>query len=505
MNQWLLLWLFASVLEGASLLAINRFICDYKAVRAVLWPAVLGLGALTTAFLVGSDWRVYAFLGVVQLYRLLNVARVMKWRLQRRRLQNSSFRTFVWLVALQLVGTGLSLVLVRTATLQGFLYGLGVAVVLVLGVLLRTTALTWQRTKPKELVTYPSDSQLPAVSVLVPARNETEVLQQCLESIVASDYPKLEVIVLDDCSVTKRTPEIIRDFAHEGVRFVAGKEPEERWLPKNWAYQRLYEESSSEILLFCGVDTRFDPSTIRTLVAHFTMEKRRMMSVMPQRIVADRARFSLLQPMRYFWELCLPRRIFKRPPVLSTCWMIERDFLDQCGRFEAVANSITPEAHFARQAVTSDTYLFLRSNRYLPIFSAKTQDAQYQTTLRVRYPQLHKRIELVALTALFELLCFVWPFLGVVYAVVTVDYILLALMLVACSLVVSLYAVVSVKTGLCKPVYGVASTFLAYVVDIVVLHVSCLQYEFGAVTWKGRNVCLPVMQVIPRLPKLPDA
>ena len=117
MNQWLLLWLFASVLEGASLLAINRFICDYKAVRAVLWPAVLGLGALTTAFLVGSDWRVYAFLGVVQLYRLLNVARVMKWRLQRRRLQNSSFRTFVWLVALQLVGTGLSLVLVRTATL----------------------------------------------------------------------------------------------------------------------------------------------------------------------------------------------------------------------------------------------------------------------------------------------------------------------------------------------------------------------------------------------------
>jgi hypothetical protein len=28
------------------------------------------------------------------------------------------------------------------------------------------------------------------------------------------------------------------------------------------------------------------------------------------------------------------------------------------------------------------------------------------------------------------------------------------------------------------------------------------QYEFGEVIWKDRNICIPIMQVVPELPKI---
>lgn len=504
MDKWLAFWLAVTLVEGAATLLINRFICDFKSARIVIWAIVGGSSTLATAMLLQTDWKLYLILGILHFYRLVNIARILRWRLQRRRLQNASFKTWLWVFGLQVVFTILVGLFDKYINKDILLWVITVAEILVLAFLVRISSQTWVRTRPKQIDHYLSDSELPPLSVLVAARNETDSLRECLESLVHSEYPKLEIIVLDDCSVNRRTPEIIRDFAHDGVRFIAGKVPAERWLPKNFAYEKLRQEASGEVFLFCGVDTRFTPSSLRTLVSSFTDKKLLMMSVMPQRIVDNKSRLSLLQPMRYFWELCLPRRIFKRPPVLSTCWLARAEFLEKCGGFESVASSITPEAHFSRQATVSNSYAFLRSNRNLPIFSAKNQDEQYQTTLRVRYPQLHRRLELVAATAMFEVFCFILPFGVLGYALLEWNIALILASLASSILVTVLFSIVSIKTKLCTPFYGVASTLIAFLLDVIVLHVSCLQYEFGSVTWKGRNVCLPVMQVIPRLPKLED-
>jgi chlorobactene glucosyltransferase len=40
----------------------------------------------------------------------------------------------------------------------------------------------------------------PAVSVLIPARNEAHNIERCVRSLVAQEWPRLEVIVLDDRS-----------------------------------------------------------------------------------------------------------------------------------------------------------------------------------------------------------------------------------------------------------------------------------------------------------------
>jgi hypothetical protein len=44
--------------------------------------------------------------------------------------------------------------------------------------------------------------------------------------------------------------------------------------------------------------------------------------------------------------------------------------------------------------------------------------------------------------------------------------------------------------------------FFAIILDIAALNISMYMYEFREVLWKGRNVCVPVMRVVPRLPKI---
>ena len=62
---------------------------------------------------------------------------------------------------------------------------------------------------------YPS----PRVSVLIPARNEESRLSPCLSTISDSDYPILEILVLDDHS-TDGTAQLVHQRAKGDFRII---------------------------------------------------------------------------------------------------------------------------------------------------------------------------------------------------------------------------------------------------------------------------------------------
>lgn len=55
------------------------------------------------------------------------------------------------------------------------------------------------------------------VTVVVPARNEQDHIEACLDSVLGQTYRNLEVLVVDGAS-TDRTPEIVRDYAARDPR-----------------------------------------------------------------------------------------------------------------------------------------------------------------------------------------------------------------------------------------------------------------------------------------------
>ena len=337
----------------------------------------------------------------------------------------------------------------------------------------------------------------PTLSVCIPARNETVDLEECLDSLIRSDYPKLEILVLDDSSQNKRTPEIIRDYAQNGVIFIQGETPPASWLAKNYAYEQLAKGANGEILLFCGVDCRFETKTISSLVSLMMQTHLQMISVLPKNELKPGLNFgrSLIQPSRYAWELALPRRLLNRPPVLSTCWLITRRAFNQTGGFEAVHHKIVPESYFSRQLFSKHpSYNFLLSNSDIGLVSTKSLVEQRSTAIRTRYPQTHRRPEMVALITLAQFGQLLWPYILAVLAVSTGRLTLLLLSVTTCLINQIVYGLL-VNLAYRQPLWlGLAALPFAAVYDICLLNYSMLAYEFGEVYWKGRNVALPVMK-----------
>lgn len=435
---------------------------------------------------------------VVSLFRMMNLYRIVFHRSHEQHLYNRTKRTtfilaLVLFVVLYLLFNGqriaFSLSLLHFMALVQF-----TAVLLFLLVTVRNII----KSRYDVPLNHYADSELPSLTVAVPARNETEDLEDCIRSLLASDYPKLEVIVLDDCSHDK-TADTIKKFAHDGVRFVQGDMPKDRWLTKNQAYDKLSSEASGEYILFCGVDTRFGTNAIRQLVSNMLNKNKAMVSVLPRRLNATPSA-ALIQPMRYWWELALPRRTFNRPPVLSTCWIIHRKFMSDNGGFAAVSSNILPEGYFAREAVKYDAYSFLRAHDELDIQTIKSLDAQKETAVRMRYPQLKKRPESVLLVSSVLIFVMLGPFINLFAGLAA--GVNIGLSLAACLLLVITHVlIVWVSNPVNIPIAAINFPFVV-LTEVFLIYESMLKYEFSVVEWKGRNICIPVMHTISRLPTI---
>lgn len=443
-------------------------------------------------------------IAVLSMYRIINLGRIIENRIQADYLYSVASRASYYLVSAQVLVLGISLAGPHISTSGVSWYGLLVIVQLACAIILVWSTLrNLKTTQPQPLTTSYKDVDLPTLTVAIPARNETTDLEACLQSLITSTYPKLEIIVLDDCSPNKRTPEIIRGFAHDGVRFMAGAETPPRWLAKNYAYHQLATESNGELILFCGVDTRFEPNSLRVLVATLLEKKKMMLSIIPSNPPppARSLESLLVQPNRYAWELALPRRLFNRPPVLSTCWLITAPALQTFGGLAAVSRSINAERHLAQWCTRhNDGYSFLQSNAACGVASAKTFAEQRTTAIRVRYPQLRRRVELTALVSALEFTLLVMPFGGLVVAILSGAWGYAALSASTCLLLTIMYDRVVALTYRRQLFRGLWLLPYAALYDIGLLNYSLWKYEFSEVVWKGRNVCVPVMHVIQQLP-----
>ena len=111
-----------------------------------------------------------------------------------------------------------------------------------------------------------SDSQSASdglVSVIIPARNESAVIETVVTSVLASAYRPIEVLVIDDRS-TDDTAARVGELARRDprLRLIAGEELPPGWYGKPWACLQGYRASRGDLLLFTDADTRHTPELL---------------------------------------------------------------------------------------------------------------------------------------------------------------------------------------------------------------------------------------------------
>lgn len=115
---------------------------------------------------------------------------------------------------------------------------------------------------------------LPRLSVLVPACNEGATVERAMCSLLALDYPDLEIIAVDDRS-TDETGEILDRLARQNSRLRVRHITQlpTGWLGKNHALQIAGEEATGDWLLFTDADVVFTPHALRLAVAYACRSK----------------------------------------------------------------------------------------------------------------------------------------------------------------------------------------------------------------------------------------
>jgi hopene-associated glycosyltransferase HpnB len=213
-------------------------------------------------------------------------------------------------------------------------------------------------------------TELPAVSVVVPARNEADVLPATLPALLRQDYPgPLHIVLVDDRS-TDGTAEVAHRAAAgtgRGLTVLAGSEPPAGWTGKLWALQQglvASESTASALVLFTDADIAHPPDSLCRLVAAAEAERLDVVSLMALLPASRRWERLLIPAFVYFFAQLYPFRRVNRPGARTAaaaggCLLIRVDALRRAGGLERIRGALIDDVALARLVKRSGGRIWL--------------------------------------------------------------------------------------------------------------------------------------------------
>jgi len=201
----------------------------------------------------------------------------------------------------------------------------------------------------------------PRVSIIVPARNEEDHIEQSLTRLLELDYDNYEVIAVNDRS-TDRTGEIMervsesprpsaplragfsqktREMGYPVLKVIHHRELPAGWLGKTHAMWKAANEATGEWLLFTDADVLFKADSVRRAVAYAEAEKADHVVLFPQMIMKQPGEYMMIaffQTMFVFghrpWKVADPKS--RDHMGVGAFNLIRRSVYESVGTYEAL-------------------------------------------------------------------------------------------------------------------------------------------------------------------------
>lgn len=264
----------------------------------------------------------------------------------------------------------------------------------------------------------------PAVTALVPARDEADVIERSLGSLLDQDYPgPFRVILVDDESAdgTAKAAERLAAAHPRGDRAhveTAAPRPA-GWVGKMWALEcgarRAEREApDAEYWLLTDADVAHSRANLRRLVAKARAERLDLVSLMV-RLCAERGWEKLLVPaFVYFFQKLYPFPAVNDPRRRSAgaaggCALVRREALARAGGFGALRGEVIDDCALAR-AIKRGGPIWLgltRSERSIRPYAGLS--GVWQMVARSAFTQLRHSWALLAGTVLGLALLYLLP------------------------------------------------------------------------------------------------
>ncbi len=200
--------------------------------------------------------------------------------------------------------------------------------------------------------------RMPAVSVLVPARNEEQAIGRCASGVLANRDVELELLVLDDDS-TDGTAERVGELArHDArVRLIRGRPLPAGWCGKQHACGQLADAARADVLVFLDCDVTLSADAVGRAVAFLDCSGAALVSGFPRQATGAFLDWLLLPLIHFLLLGYLPlgrSRIDNSPGLAAGCGQL---FITRAGAYR------TAGGHAAIRASLHDGLMLPRAYR----------------------------------------------------------------------------------------------------------------------------------------------
>ncbi|WP_042381466.1 glycosyltransferase [Streptacidiphilus melanogenes] len=347
-----------------------------------------------------------------------------------------------------------------------------------------------------------ADGARPSVAVVVPARDEAEVLPLSLPSLLAQRYAgEARVILVDDGS-TDGTGDLARRLGEAPgalpLTVTSPGEPPAGWTGKLWALRHGVELAGDvEYLLLTDADIAHEPDSLEGLVASAESGARYdLVSQMARLSVRTRWEQLIVPAFVYFFAQLYPFRWSNKPgsrtaAAAGGCTLVRREALARAGGVAAIRGAVIDDVNLARLVKRGGgrTWLGL-ADRVDSVRPYPELGQLWRMVSRSAYAQLRHNVFLLAGTVLGLTLVYLVPPALTVVGAVTLRPLVALPALAAWALMTLTYRPMLAYYG--RPTREAlllpftAGLYLLMTVDSAVQH-----WRGRGAAWKGRTYPAP--------------
>ena len=251
-----------------------------------------------------------------------------------------------------------------------------------------------------------SAADLGDITVLIPARNEAEMVGATLAALRVQGVG-LQVLVVDDQS-SDATVQIAAAYAN--TRIVSGQPLPDGWAGKLWALEQGIAHVHTAMTLLLDADIQLQPDLLRSLLAHKQREGRHLVSLM-----ADLRRTSfwdrlLLPVFVYYFKLLYPFSVSNSrsrhvAAAAGGCVLVDTQVLRHVGAFASLRGALIDDCALARQVKNAGYSTWLGLSRgVVSVRPYGSLGSIHDMVARSAFTQLgYSTLLLLVVTAVFAL------------------------------------------------------------------------------------------------------
>jgi hopene-associated glycosyltransferase HpnB len=189
----------------------------------------------------------------------------------------------------------------------------------------------------------------PAVTAVVPARNEADVIARSISSLLAQDYPgAFRVVLVDDNSDDGTGAVAARLGAADRITVMSGRPLAKGWTGKLWAVSQGVERASADAptyLWITDADIEHDPQTLRRLVARAEAGQLTLVSLMARLQTGTWPERLMIPAFVFFFDMLFPFPAVNNPKrrlaaAAGGCMLVRRTSLEAAGGIAAIRAEI---------------------------------------------------------------------------------------------------------------------------------------------------------------------